>query len=296
MDQEPPSGDAAPPDPTRLDIDPGVTSVEPPQAAQTDAFASWYRQDAPAGGRDAEPNWPPTQSVSAAPAQAGGYLPPSFPPLAPPSPAFPPGPPAVPPGRGSGGTRLFVTVAAIVVLAAGGGAYALAASLGKPSGAQPAASASASTHPAASPATSAPAATPSPALSLVAVAPGVTPGAAGPTVETLLSHYFQGINTHSYAEYSGTLDAQQLASQSQSKFESGYSSTTDSGMTLTGLSGSSDGGLTATVTFTSHQSPAESVDNSSCNAWTLNFYLVREGSGYLIGPEPSGYKPAYSDC
>ena len=66
-------------------------------------------------------------------------------------------------------------------------------------------------------------------------------------------------------------------------------------MTLTSLADNGSG-LTATVTFTSRQSAAQSVDNSACNAWTLNLYLVPQGAGYLIGPAPSGYQPTYSDC
>jgi hypothetical protein len=124
----------------------------------------------------------------------------------------------------------------------------------------------------------------------------VTASAAEPQVETLLSQYFDGINTHNYAEYAKTLTAQQQANEPQSAFDSGYSSTTDSGMALTSLSDGSAGGLTATVTFTSRQSPAQSVDKSACNAWTLNLFLVPEGTGYLIGPAPSGYQPTYSDC
>lgn len=312
-DQESPSEQATRPSPplnaTLLDVDPGVTRVESP-APQADSLASWYRPEAPAGSPEADALWQPTQTVRAKPAPTAGYLPPSHPSPAPPPPVFPAGPPAAPPSRGNRGKGLFIALATLVVLAAGGGAYALASSLGKHSSAQAPAKATvsastpttATTQPAASPATSAPpTATPSPALSLVAVSPSVTPSAAESQVETLLSHYFHGINTHNYPEYASTLNAQQLASQSQSQaqFESGYASTTDSGMTLTGLtglSGNGNGGLIATVTFTSHQSPADSVDKSSCNAWRLNFYLVRQGSGYLIGPEPSGYQPTYADC
>ena len=138
---------------------------------------------------------------------------------------------------------------------------------------------------ASSPAASAsPSPTPSPTLSLVSIAPGVAASAAEPQVETLLSHYFHGINAHSYAEYASTLTPENQAKQPQSEFESGYSSTTDSGMTLTSLSGDSSSGLTATVTFTSRQSPAQSVDKSACNTWTLSLYLVPQGTGYLIGP------------
>jgi hypothetical protein len=131
----------------------------------------------------------------------------------------------------------------------------------------------------------------------VSISPGVTAGAAEPQVETVLSHYFHGINTHSYAEYASTLNPTEQATQTQAEFDSGYSSTTDSGMTLTSLSDNGNGGLTATVTFTSHQLPAQSVDKkSACNAWTLNLYLVPQGNSYLIGPAPSGYQPMYSDC
>jgi hypothetical protein len=207
-------------------------------------------------------------------------------------------------------------VAVIVVLAAGGGAYALANSLGKHSTAQPPSQPSTgsstpaaggssagstptggSTSPGGPRQATTPASSPSasPGLSLVAIGQGVTSTAATPQVETLLSHYFHGINTRDYAEYASTLDPAQQAKQSQSTFQSGYATTTDSGMTLTTLA-SNGTGLVATVTFTSHQSPAQSVDHRPCNTWTLNFYLVPQGTGYLIGPAPSGYQPSHSDC
>ena len=286
-DDRGPAADAAPDDlpadVTSTDVDAGVTRVEPPTAAP-DPFASWYQQEPNSSG----PSGPPFQPGPA----PGGPL------------------PAGPPARG-GRRGLFMVLAVVVVLAAGGGAYALASTLGKHSTAQstagattPAASSPAAASPtggavqqASSPATSTSAGpTPSPTLSLVAISPGMTPSAAQPQVETLLSTYFHGINTHDYAEYAGTLNAAEQAKQTQSEFSSGYSSTADSGMTLTGLSDSGNGGLTATVTFTSRQSPAQSVDKSACNAWTLNLYLVPQGGGYLIGPAPSGYQPTYSDC
>jgi len=317
------AGEAPPSDATRLDLTPDVTRIQPPAPA-TDPFAGWYQQEPQAVRNDADSTWQPTQTVQATPAQAAGYgqsgftpanpfssanpvVPPASP-YPPPAP-YPPGPPVGPPDRG-GKRALFIVLAVIVVLAAGGGAYALATTLGKHSTAQPptqpttGGSTSAAGSPtagasqqASSPAASAsPSATPSPTLSLVSISPDVSASAAQPQVETLLSHYFHGINSHSYAEYAGTLNAEQRAKQTQSEFDSGYSSTTDSGMTLTGLTDSGNGGLTATVTFTSRQSPAQSIDKSACNAWTLNLYLVPQGTGYLIGSAPSGYQPTYSDC
>jgi hypothetical protein len=198
---------------------------------------------------------------------------------------------------------LFIALAVIVVLVAGGGAYALATTLGKHSSAQPPTQPTVGSSPAtgapqqaSSAASASTSPTPSPALSLVSIAPGVTAGAAEPQVETLLSHYFHGINTHNYAEYASTLNSVEQAKQTRSEFDSGYSSTADSGMTLMSLADNGNGGLTATVAFTSRQSPAQSVDKSACNAWTLNLYLVPQGTGYLIGTAPSGYQPTYSDC
>jgi hypothetical protein len=326
-DDQAPAADAAaevpPSDVTRMDVTTEATRIEPP-ASKTDPFAGWYQQEPQGVRNDADPTWQPTQTVHAAPAQTAGYgqsgFTPANPfssanPVVPPASPYPspppysPGPPAGPPGgsAGGGGKRaLFIVLAVIVVVAAGGGAYALATTLGKHSTAPP--TAGGSTSPASSPtagasqqasspaASPSPSPTPSPTLSLVTISPDVPASAAQPQVETLLSHYFHGINSHSYTEYSGTLNAEQRAKQTRSEFDSGYSSTTDSGMTLTGLSDSGNGGLTATVTFTSRQAPAQSVDKSACNAWTLNLYLVPQGTAYLIGSAPSGYQPTYSDC
>ena len=294
---------------THTDVVAELPDIPP---AATDSFRSWYQPAPPAAGESNDVNWGQTQTVQATPTQASGHPPTAFTPgnpfssahpvVTPPVPpgrSYPPGPQTAPPGRSGGGKGLFIALAVIVVLAAGGGAYALATTLGKHSTAQPSISptvgASTSASGTTPPASGSTTPTPSPTLSLVAVSPGVTANTAEPQVETLLSNYFQGINTHSYPEYASTLNAAEQAKQTEAQFTSGYSSTTDSGMTLTALAGNSDGSLTATVTFTSRQSPAQSVDNSACNAWTLNFYLV-QGSGYLIGPAPSGYQPTYSDC
>ena len=176
---------------------------------------------------------------------------------------FPPGGPGGPPDRG-GKRGLFLVLAVIVVLAAGGGAYALATTLGKHSTAQPPAQPATSapgsptavkSQQASAPATSASTSpAPSPTLSLVAIPTTLNTHGVGPQVETLLSHYFHGINSHGYPEYAGTLTAEQQAKQTQSQFNAGYSSTTDSGMTLTACPTTARG-LAATVTFTSRQAP-----------------------------------------
>ena len=317
-------------DNTRWDAPADATRLEPPtvdtasaKPAEPDPFAAWFAPLVPAAPADqwhadtvyAAPNQP--AGYQSAPNQPAGYPPVGYPAAGypPPSqqgPVFPPpqgpvgGPP---PRRPSRGARAALIIAAVlIVLGAGGAAYALfpkstksAADTSPPatsSGATPTTQASAtssgssSTSPTGSATGSA-----SPSPSLVSVAQSVGSNPDTPQVETVLSHYFQGINTHNYAEYSSALDAQEQAKQPQSSFDSGYSTTTDSGMTLTSLTSTSGGGLAATVTFTSHQSASASVDKkSTCNHWTLTLYLVPQGTGYLKGSAPSGYQPTYSDC
>ena len=230
------------------------------------------------------------------------------------------------PGRGRGRT-LWVVVAVIVLLAVGGGAFAAVRGTGNrptalpgghgstatPSATAPAsqpattlpASLQASSSPtAAASASTSPSATSSPSAS-AAPSPSVSPSvvsltggvkSASAQVEIVLSHYFQGINRHDYAEYATSQTAAGKADQPQSSFDSGYATTVDSDMTLTSLTPTGDGDLTATVQFTSRQSPSDSVDGSACNGWVLNLYLVPSGAGYLITPAPPSYEPSHTDC
>ena len=234
-----------------------------------------------------------------------------------PSPTDPPAPARradQPPGRRPDRKRtLWITVAAIALVAAGGGAFALAKSTGtrQPAGggspssslaarattlpAQPASTLPATPQaPAGLSASPSPSPSPAPLPRVVGIAPGVQP--VSPQVEVVLTHYFQGINDRNYAEYASSQTAHGKANQPEASFDSGYATTTDSDMMLTALTPSGDGDLTATVTFTSRQSPSDSVDNSACDNWTLNLYLVPSGPGYLITPAPPSYEPTYTDC
>ena len=320
-----------PADATRVERSPDVTMIDrpggaeagptaTPAAAEPDPFAAWFAPDAqaaprtePAGGQwQAGEPWQVADTVYAGSGQpAPAYQPPSQP-----APGYPPPRPpyGAQPGQPSGGRRssggrkaAFILVVVLVMLAAGGGAYALVSRSNGKNTAQPPASpttgasaastarssASASTSPAGSPSSAASASTPS---GLVSVGAGVASNGAEPAVETTLSRYFQGINTHDYAEYQSAHNAPEQASESQSAFKSGYASTADSGMTLVSLDSTANGGESATVTFTSHQAAGASIDGSTCNNWQLTFFLVPQGGGYLIGEPPSGYKPVYSDC
>jgi hypothetical protein len=319
-----------PADATRVERSPDVTMIDrpggaeagppaTPAAAEPDPFAAWFAPDAQAAPR-AEPGgqwqagepWQAADTVYAGSGQpAPAYQPPSQP-----APGYPPPRPpyGAQPGQPSGGRRssggrkaAFILVVVLVMLAAGGGAYALVSRSNGKSAARPPASptagasaastarssASASTSPAGSPSSAASASTPS---GLVSVGAGVASNGAEPAVETTLSRYFQGINTHDYAEYQSAHNPAEQAAEPEATFKSGYASTADSGMTLVSLDSTANGGESATVTFTSHQAASASIDGSTCNNWQLTFFLVPQGADYLIGAPPSGYKPVYSDC
>jgi len=308
------------PDLTRIDTQ-GSSPAAAGEPAEPDPFASWFAAD-PAEGQAPPRNdqagtwqqpagpWQAADTMYAAPGQRAPAPPPPQPP--PPYGAQQPRPPGGQPSSG-GKKAAFIIAVVLVMLAAGGGAYALVSrsnqhnnttqppaptATARSSGTASArASASASASPSASGSltTSAPASA-SASPGVVSLGPGVASNPAEPAVEKTLTAYFQGINTHNYAEYASSLDPQQLATQPESEFNSGYSSTSDSGMKLISLTSAGNGGLTATVTFTSHQAAGTGVDGSSCNNWTLNFYLVKQGDSYLKGAAPSGYQPTYSDC
>ena len=96
-------------------------------------------------------------------------------------------------------------------------------------------------------------------------------------MESLFTAYFEGINTHNYAEFASTLDAAMQAKNPQSSFDSGYATTSDSNETINSITPSGSG-LKAVVTFTSHQAAADSPDNRRCNNYTLTLPLVPQAS------------------
>jgi hypothetical protein len=229
-----------------------------------------------------------------------------------------PGPvdPAGPRRRSGGGrTAALIIVGILVALAAGGGVYAIvsrshgnaaaqppsrpsvtvSASTAAPTGqASTSPTAGASTSPSTSPSASAP---PSPTQTgTVQVAPDVASNPAEPRVAAYLNRYFNAINTRNYSEYNSLLDAENQQSDSKSSFDSGFATTKDSDEVLTGITDTSGGSLTANVSFTSHQSPADSVDQSACNNWRVSLYLVLQGNGYVMTAAPADYKAAHADC
>jgi hypothetical protein len=205
-----------------------------------------------------------------------------------------------PPRRSRPGVLIALLV--VVMLAVGGGAFALVSAVtGKTSSttppSTPASSAPASagaTTPAASPTAHASATGPA-GTSVVAVSSAAAQNPDVSKVQVLLERYFAAINAKNYAEYSSLLDAQMQ--EPESSFASGYRTTQDTAETLTSLTGTSGGGLAATVSFTSRQNPADSIYHMACTVWTITLYLQPSAAGgYLIGAPPPGYQPAHQSC
>ena len=206
---------------------------------------------------------------------------------------LPPAPPAArpaprPPGR-PGRWVIGVTVLVVAALAGGAITWQLtrpAARLADAANGQPATS---TATPVTSPpvSTTPPASSTSPAGITVTIGPGARsqPGAA--QVATFMAGYFDAINRRDYQSYLAKFDEQARPDYTRPKFLAEFSTTTDTAPGLTALRPAA-GGLLATVTFTSHQSPAKSYTHTACTAWTLRVYLEAGGTSYLIGLPPPG--------
>jgi hypothetical protein len=269
-------------------------------------------------GPSGQPSYGPASYGQASYGQASyGQAPPGQAPYQP--------PPHVPGSAGSHPLRrsqsaILITLLVVVLLAVGGGAYALVSHFtGRKTVAQPsshptvsaaakATSSAAASTPASSPTASAstsptgsatPSRTASPSTSPTTgliVSAGAAANPAEPGVAALVNDYFTAINAHDYTAYNSLLEPQQQAADTRSSFDTGYGSTTDSNERLTGITDTSSGGEAATLSFTSHQNAADSATQSTCTSWKITLYLEPSGSSYLIGATPPGYHAQYAAC
>ncbi|HZR48617.1 MAG TPA: hypothetical protein VFB06_03780 [Streptosporangiaceae bacterium] len=132
----------------------------------------------------------------------------------------------------------------------------------------------------------------------VTLSQDVTQDSDAQPVAAFLNQYFGAINSHDYQSYRALLSPPLQEGLTQAQFASGYRTTADSAETLTGISTAGDGDLAADVTFTSHQDPADSVDQTqSCTDWAITLFLSPDGNGsYLIDQQPSSYHASYQAC
>jgi hypothetical protein len=147
-----------------------------------------------------------------------------------------------------------------------------------------------SAPPASSPAVSA-----SPAGVTVTIGPGAAARPDAARVATFMAGYFDAINQRDYQSYLAAFDEQARPDYSRQKFLAEFGTTTDTAPSLTALS-TEGAGLRATVTFTSHQSPAKSFTHTACTAWTLRLYLEASGTSYLIGQPPGSPRTTALAC
>jgi hypothetical protein len=128
----------------------------------------------------------------------------------------------------------------------------------------------------------------------------IDPAAAGApheaAVVAVLNRYFSAINDHAYGAYEGLFSPAVRNGLSQATFTAGFGTTRDSAVTLRSISALGTGELEASVTFTSHQQPAASPTHSSCTAWRISLYLVKQGRRYLLTAPPPGYQASFRSC
>lgn len=162
----------------------------------------------------------------------------------------------------------------------------------------PGTTAPAATAPAAGPVTP----SPSPSPSRTSPTGPVTESAAvagkpdAPRIVTYLDQYFTAINKHDYQGYMALRGPQMSQGLTESEFDTGYAGTKDSDEILVGISSAPNGDSVGEVSFTSHQSAAESPTGTTCNKWDISLYLAPDGDSYLMDNPPSSYKSKYLAC
>jgi hypothetical protein len=130
----------------------------------------------------------------------------------------------------------------------------------------------------------------------VAIGPGVGHPAKAAAISALASQYFTAINTRDYLGYAGLFEPGAAPVANRHQFLAGYRTTRDSHETLVALAPAGGGGWAATVTFTSHQDPADSATHTACTAWNVTMFLLPNGTSYLIGHHPAGYHASFRAC
>ncbi|HEX3390551.1 MAG TPA: hypothetical protein VHT94_16050, partial [Streptosporangiaceae bacterium] len=132
---------------------------------------------------------------------------------------------------------------------------------------------------------------------VVSITPSLAGRADARQVAGLLVRYFAAVNHRRYRAYASLFA--QRRQLTPGEFAWGYRTSHDSNAALVGIA-ALKGGLKATVTFTSHQDPAQSPDHSSCIDWRITLFLHRLPHGaeptYLIGMPPPGYRAGLQAC
>jgi hypothetical protein len=208
-------------------------------------------------------------------------------------------------------TALIASAAAVVVVAVGGGLFfwlhpghhhiRTTAQSGLSS---PVRSTSQTVQDSASapPTISSAAAPPSPTLApstvgSVTISAGAAQNPAATAIATFVSQYFSAINNHDFQAYDSLLTPQVQQGQTAETFSNGFGSSADSNEILVAINPAANGETAATLTFTSHQNAAQAQGGTgTCTDWHITLFLEPNGTGYLIGDQPSTYHAKYNSC
>ncbi len=145
------------------------------------------------------------------------------------------------------------------------------------------------------PAGALPSGTPAPGTSTVTVTPGAADQPHAEAVAVFVTNYFAAINSHDYLAFRNLLSTGLQPAETPQRFRAGYRTTIDSAVTIESIAAGRAGRTAVTVTFVSHQAPADSPDGSACDSWRITMFLVHAG-GYLISQPPPGYQVSYQNC
>jgi hypothetical protein len=146
----------------------------------------------------------------------------------------------------------------------------------------------------ASPPPPSPAGQPATAGALVSLAPAAAQYPDAGLIQPVITGYFQSINNRDYTGYLVTVSPNVALSLDQ--FETGFESTQDSNVLVTGISTAYDGRPEADVTFTSRQQPQDGPAGESCTNWQVKMFFDGSPGSYTIGAPPAGYSASYSPC
>ena len=80
------------------------------------------------------------------------------------------------------------------------------------------------------------------------------------------------------------------------QFQTGFRSTQDSNVLITGIGQAPDGRPAADVTFTSRQQPQDGPQGESCTNWQVTMFFDDPAGTYTIGAPAAGYHASYQAC
>lgn len=115
-------------------------------------------------------------------------------------------------------------------------------------------------------------------------------------VLSVVSQYFQAINTDDFDLYYNLHTADAQAGIDAGTFETGFESTRDADAEVTEIGFQPDGERTAEVTFTSTQDAVDGPDGDTCDQWDIVLFLEADGDDFLIGSPPASYHASFQPC